>query len=59
MAVWTFGGEEEEDSPELPVDYVGRALYLGAAVAGAPGVHYELDVPAPELALRRVRTVLG
>lgn len=43
-----------EDSPELPVHNVGRALDFCPAVAGAPGVDYELDVPAPELALRHV-----
>lgn len=42
------------DSPEFPVDDIRRALDLCPAVAGAPGVDYELDVPAPELALRRV-----
>lgn len=45
------------DSPVLPVDDVGRALHLGAAVIRAPRVDYELDMPAPELALRGIRGV--
>ena len=49
-----MGVRVQGDSPVLPVHNVGRALDLGAAVVCAPRVDDELDVPALELALRRV-----